>query len=48
MAAQGYVGAVTAAVNSLVNQRLMLASDAPGAISNATTWFTQASGGMLP
>ena len=44
----GYVNAVTAAVNSLVSQRLMLASDAAGAISNATAWFTQASGGMLP
>jgi Alpha/beta hydrolase domain len=44
----GYVGAVTAAVNSLVSQRLLLASDAVGAISNATAWFTQASGGMLP
>jgi hypothetical protein len=44
----GYVSAVTAAVNSLVSQRLMLASDATGAINNATTWFTQASGGMLP
>jgi hypothetical protein len=44
----GYVAAVTAAVNSLVSQRLMLASDAAGAISNATVWFTQASGGMLP
>jgi hypothetical protein len=32
----GYVSAVTAAVNNLVNQRLMLASDASGAISNAT------------
>jgi hypothetical protein len=44
----GYTSAVTAAVNSLVNQRLMLASDADGAISNAVAWFTQASGGMLP
>jgi hypothetical protein len=44
----GYFNAVTAAVNSLVSQRLMLASDAAGAISNATAWFTQASGGMLP
>jgi Alpha/beta hydrolase domain len=44
----GYVSAVTAAVNNLVSQRLMLASDAAGAISNATAWFTQASGGMLP
>ena len=44
----GYVSAVTAAVNTLVSQRLMLASDAAGAISNATAWFTQASGGMLP
>ncbi len=44
----GYVSAVTAAVNSLVNQRLMLTSDATGAISNATAWFTQASGAMLP
>jgi len=44
----GYTSAVTAAVNSLVSQRLMLASDAAGAISNATGWFTQASGGMLP
>ena len=44
----GYVAAVTAAVNSLVSQRLMLASDASGAISNATAWFTEASGGRLP
>jgi hypothetical protein len=44
----GYTSAVTAAVNSLVSQRLMLTSDAAGAISNATAWFTQASGGMLP
>jgi hypothetical protein len=44
----GYRAVVTAAVNSLVNQRLMLASDAAGAISNATAWFAQASGGMLP
>jgi len=44
----GYVSAVTAAVNSLVSQRYMLASDAAGAITNATAWFTQASGGMLP
>jgi hypothetical protein len=43
-----YVADVTAAVNSLVAQRLMLASDAAGAINNATAWFTQASGGMLP
>ena len=44
----GYVSAVTAAVNSLISQRLMLASDASGAISNAAAWFTQASGGTLP
>jgi Alpha/beta hydrolase domain len=44
----GYVSAVTAAVNKLVSERLMLASDAPGAIANATAWFTQASKGMLP
>lgn len=44
----GYVATVTAAVNSLVSQRLMLASDAAGAISNATAWFTDASGGRLP
>jgi hypothetical protein len=44
----GYVSAVTAAVNNLVSQRLMLSSDAAGAISNATSWFTQASGGVLP
>jgi hypothetical protein len=44
----GYVNAVTAAVNRLVSERLMLASDAPGAITNATAWFTQASKGMLP
>ena len=44
----GYVAAVTAAVNSLVSQRLMLASDASGAISNATAWFTEASAGRLP
>ncbi|MBV9815130.1 MAG: hypothetical protein JO229_05200 [Alphaproteobacteria bacterium] len=44
----GYVAAVTAAVNSLVGQRLMLASDAAGAIANAKAWFLQASGGMLP
>jgi len=43
----GYTAAVTAAVNPLVSERLMLASDAPGAISNAAAWFTQASGGML-
>jgi Alpha/beta hydrolase domain len=43
-----YVADVTAAVNSLVAQRLMLASDAAGAIASATAWFTQASGGMLP
>ena len=42
----GYTAAVTAAVNLLVSG-LMLASDAAGAISNATAWFTQASGGML-
>jgi hypothetical protein len=44
----GYVSAVTTAVNQLVSQRLMLADDAPGAIANATAWFTQASKGMLP
>jgi hypothetical protein len=44
----GYVNAVTAAVNQLVSERLMLASDAPGAIANAKAWFTQASNGMLP
>ena len=44
----GYKAVVTAAVSSLVSQRLMLASDAAGAISNATAWFAQASGGMLP
>lgn len=44
----GYVSAVTAAVNALVSERLMLASDAPAAIANAKAWFTQASGGMLP
>jgi hypothetical protein len=44
----GYVNAVTTAVNQLVSDRLMLASDAPGAISNATAWFTAASKGMLP
>jgi hypothetical protein len=44
----GYVNAVTAAVNHLVSERLMLASDAPGAIANAKAWFTQASQGMLP
>ena len=44
----GYISVVTAAVNSLVSQRYMLASDAAGAITNATAWFTQASGGMLP
>jgi Alpha/beta hydrolase domain len=44
----GYVSAVTTAVNSLVSQRLMLASDAADAISNATAWFTEASGGLLP
>jgi hypothetical protein len=44
----GYTSAVTAAVNSLVNQRLMLASDADSAISNAVGWFTQATGGTLP
>ena len=43
-----YVKAVTAAVNGLVSQRLMLASDASGAISNAAAWFDQASGGLLP
>jgi hypothetical protein len=26
----------------------MLASDAAGAITNATAWFTQAAAGMLP
>jgi hypothetical protein len=31
-----------------VSERLMLASDAPGAIANAKAWFTQASNGMLP
>ena len=46
--AAGYVNAVTTAVNKLVSERLMLASDAPGAIANATAWFTQASKGMLP
>ena len=44
----GYVNAVTTAVNKLVSERLMLASDAAGAIANATAWFTQASKGMLP
>ena len=44
----GYVKAVTAAVNELVSDRLMLASDAPGAIANATARFTEASKGMLP
>jgi hypothetical protein len=44
----GYVKAVTAAVNRLVSERLMLASDAPGAIANATARFTEASKGMLP
>jgi hypothetical protein len=44
----GYVNAVTTAVNKLVSERLMLASDAPGAIANAKAWFTQASQGMLP
>src|SRR5262249_27287578 len=44
----GYVAAVTAAVNQLASQRLMLASDAPGAIANATNRFTEASKGMLP
>jgi len=44
----GYVNAVTTAVNKLVSERLMLASDAPGAIANATAWFAQASKGMLP
>ena len=44
----GYTAAVTAAVNKLVSERLMLASDAAGAITNATAWFTQAAGGMLP
>lgn len=44
----GYVSAVTAAVNKLASERLMLASDAQGAINNATVWFTQASKGMLP
>ena len=44
----GYVNAVTTAVNKLVSERLMLASDAAGAITNATAWFTQASKGMLP
>src|SRR5579864_1393655 len=44
----GYVKVVTAAVNELVGERLMLAADAAGAISNATAWFTQASKGELP
>jgi hypothetical protein len=44
----GYRAVVTAAVYSLVSQRLMLASDAAGAITNATAWFTQAAAGMLP
>jgi hypothetical protein len=44
----GYVNAVTTAVNKLVSERLMLASDAQGAITNATAWFKQASGGLLP
>ena len=44
----GYVNVVTAAVNSLVSERYMLASDAAGAIASAKAWFTQASGGMLP
>lgn len=44
----GYVSAVTAAVDELVSERLMLGSDAPGAIANAKAWFTQASNGMLP
>ena len=44
----GYVNAVTTTVNQLVSERLMLASDAPGAVANATAWFTQASKGMLP
>jgi hypothetical protein len=40
--------AAMVAVNKLVSERLMLESDAPGAIANATTWFTQAAKGMLP
>jgi hypothetical protein len=44
----GYTTAVTAAVNSLINQRLMLASDANGAIGNVVVWFSQATGGALP
>jgi hypothetical protein len=44
----GYTKTVTAAVNALVRKRLMLASDAVGAIQAATDWFTQASGGKLP
>jgi hypothetical protein len=44
----GYVDAVTTAANRLVSERLMLASDVPGAIANAKVWFTQASNGMLP
>jgi hypothetical protein len=44
----GYVNAVTTAVNKLVSERLMLESDAAGAIANAKAWFTQASKGMLP
>jgi hypothetical protein len=44
----GYTSAVTTAVNNLVSQHLMLATDATGAIGNATAWFAQASAGMLP
>jgi hypothetical protein len=44
----GYVDAVTIAVNKLVSEGLLLGADAPGAIANATAWFTQASKGLLP
>jgi Alpha/beta hydrolase domain len=44
----GYFNEVTTAINQLVSDRLMLASDASGAIANATAWFAQASQGMLP
>jgi hypothetical protein len=44
----GYVKAVTTAVNALVADHLMLPSDAAGAISNAANRFKEAAKGKLP
>ncbi len=44
----GYVKAVTTAVNALVADHMMLPSDAAGAISNAANRFKEAAKGKLP